>query len=68
MYERYKKEYQETKTKQIKAEIRKLQIETNLIEKETDEKYNIEIKRLRDASMDEETYLKKKQVSFFIIL
>lgn len=64
LYERYKKELQETKSKQIKAEIRKLQIETNLIEKETKEKFDIELKRLQDASIDEEKYLKKKQVNF----
>jgi hypothetical protein len=61
-YQRLKKETNESKAKQIKAEIRKLHIETSAIEKETKERTDSELKRILDAAESEEIHLKKRQV------
>jgi alpha-galactosidase/6-phospho-beta-glucosidase family protein len=63
-YERLKKEANEAKAKQIKAEIRKLHIETSAVEKETKERTEAELKRIQEAAESEEIHLKKRQVSF----
>jgi hypothetical protein len=61
-YERLKKEANEAKAKQIKAEIRKLHIETSAVEKETKERTEAELKRIQEAAESEEIHLKKRQV------
>ena len=62
LYEKLKKEANESKAKQIKAEIRKLHIETSVVEKETQERTEAELKRIQDAAKSEEIHLKKRQV------
>lgn len=53
------------KSKHIKAEIRKLHIETSVLEKEIRDKTDLELKRIQDAAESEESHLRKRQVSHF---
>lgn len=62
LYEKLKKESSEVKSKHIKAEIRKLHIETSVLEKEIHEKAEMELKRIKDAAESEESHLRKRQV------
>jgi hypothetical protein len=66
LYEKLKKEANETKSKQLKAEIRKLHIESSELEREVKSKCEIELKRVREAAENEERHLLKKQVDISI--
>jgi chromosome segregation ATPase len=61
LYERKKKEANETKAKHLKAEIRKLHIETSVLEKELRERTEAELSRIQEAAASEENHLKKRQ-------
>jgi hypothetical protein len=66
LYERRKKESAEIKSKHLKAEIRKLHIETSVLEKELREKAQAERERIQEAAASEENHLKKRQVRLFV--